>query len=232
MMERTRRSGFTIRTQISGSTVVTAPQMPYDSAANQTVYAFSFGRETNRKIYQGSTSGTLLRTVATTWDGGNIFPITSVTALENNQQSSVATTYDGYGNVTKVQEYDWGSGTPGPLVRTTVKNYVTDSSYINSNLLNLVLQEIVYAGDVTGTVTSHTDYAYDQNTITICPTGVPQHDYYGYSCSSNIRGNLTEITRYPDPVGLLNPIHRFFTYDIFGNLRTADVNCCQKKQIT
>ncbi len=48
---------------------ITPPQLPYDSAPNQTVLTFdSSGEETSRKIYQGSAaSGTLLRTVNTTW---------------------------------------------------------------------------------------------------------------------------------------------------------------------
>src|SRR6266850_3699862 len=47
------------------NTTITAPQLSYDSAQNQTVITFnSSGQETARKIYQGSAStGTLLRTV-------------------------------------------------------------------------------------------------------------------------------------------------------------------------
>jgi hypothetical protein len=62
------------------TTTVTAPLLPYDSIANQTVLTFdTSGHETTRKVYQGSSTGTLLRTVNTTWSAGS--PATRTTIL-------------------------------------------------------------------------------------------------------------------------------------------------------
>lgn len=103
-------------------TTVTYPQMPYDSAANQSTYLFESVAplETAQKIYQGSTtSGTLLRTINTIWSG-NGTPSSQTTILEDNStQSEIETTYDNYGNLDVMKEHDFGSGSPGSVLRTT-----------------------------------------------------------------------------------------------------------------
>ncbi|MGC1684931.1 MAG: hypothetical protein WA734_04875, partial [Candidatus Acidiferrales bacterium] len=101
------------------NTTITYPQMPYDSAANQSVYTFnSSAQETAHKVYQGSsTSGTLLRTVNTTW-ASNGSPATAITILEDNStQSEVETSFDSNGNLLSLKEHDWGSGAPGAVLR-------------------------------------------------------------------------------------------------------------------
>jgi len=116
-------------------TTVTAPQMPYDSAPNQSVFTFnSTGQETQELYYQGSaTSGTLLREIDKTW-ASNGTPATLATTLaDTNQKSEVDTTYADNGNLTQVNEYDWGAsssgavgtGTKGSLLRGTSLSYWT-----------------------------------------------------------------------------------------------------------
>jgi hypothetical protein len=116
-MSRTINDGTTSSTEqyartLNGSsgwfTTVTEPQMPYDTAANQSVYTFNTsGQETSHKTYQGSASGgTLLHTVNTTW-ALNGSPATRITILENNNtQSEVEMTYDSYGNLQTTKQHD------------------------------------------------------------------------------------------------------------------------------
>lgn len=212
------------------STTVTTPQLSYDSAANSTVYAFdSNGRETSRKIYQGSSSGTLLRTINTTWNTQNA-PASAVTILEDNStQSEVDTQYDSNRNVTSVTEYDWGSGAHGSKLRTTTYGYVTSSNYTSTsvNLLNLVSDITIQDGSGTNKSRKHINY--DGASLGSCPTGVSQHDDTNYGCSFAYRGNPTSVVSYLDPVTPANGITKASTYDFFGNLLTAQLNCCQTK---
>jgi RHS repeat-associated protein len=204
---------------------ITAPQMPYDSAANQSTYTFnSSGQETNESYYQGSSStGTLLRSINSTWST-NASPNTRVTILaDTNQQSKVATTYDNNGNLTEIQEYDLGSGAPGSLVRETDMTFSSPSGYGFAPTQKLVKNS-------SGTVIYREDLAYDESTPT-CVTGVTQHDDTNYGCSYTTRGNLTSVTTYTSPATPSGGITKSFTYDVFGNVLTAQVNCCQQKQL-
>lgn len=218
------------------TTTVTAPQLSYDSAANQTVYTFnSNGKETSRKIYQGSsTSGTLLRTVNTTW-ASNGTPATTVTILEDGStQSEVDTTYNTNGLLTSRTEYDWGSGGHGSELRQTTYTYLSDTNtnYSSRNILNLLYQTRIL--NAQGAVQYAKDIGYDGASLGNCPTGVAGHDDSNYGCSFQYRGNPTSVTTYSSPGS--NPpsggITKNFTFDIFGNELTAQMNCCQQKTWT
>ncbi|MCI0353907.1 MAG: hypothetical protein L0099_02545, partial [Acidobacteria bacterium] len=66
------------------NTTVTAPLLPYDAAANQSVFTFnSSGQLTAQKFYQGSSTvpANLRRTINTTW-AANATPATTTTILE------------------------------------------------------------------------------------------------------------------------------------------------------
>jgi RHS repeat-associated protein len=212
------------RTSISGAagtTTVTAPTLPYDSVGNQSVYTFnSSGKQTQEVDYQGSS--TALRTVNTTW-ATNGSPATQVTILPTTLQTEVDTTYDSYGDLTQMKEYDWGSGATGSLLRETDISYST----ISATFAFLVpSQKLVKDGS--GTVKYREDYAYDGSTPT-CVTGTVQHDDTNYGCSYNTRGNMTSLTMYTDPATPSGGVTKSFTYDVFGNLLTAQLNCCQLK---
>lgn len=211
------------------STTVTAPT----ATADQTVYTFDTNaHETSRKMYQGSSSsGALLRTINTTW-AVNSTPATKITILEdsNHTQNEVETTFDSFGNLQVLKEHDWGTGTPGGVLRTTTLTYVSSSAYINLNILNLLAKETV--ADSGGAIQSRTDITYDETgkINTSCPVSIPQHDDAGHGCSFTTRGLPTTVTTYPThPEIPSGGIAKHFTYDWFGNLRTADLNCCQEK---
>lgn len=211
-------------------TTVTAPPLPYDAAGNKSVFTFNpSGLLITQKSYQGTS--TLLRTINTTWTTGTpATPASTTVILENNQQAKTETTFDSYSNLTSLKEYDWGSGGPGPLVRETTLTYETGSAYADRNIRNRLKQRLVRDGS--GTVKSKTDIAYDQPTYsnTQCPAGAAQHDDAGYGCSFLTRGNPTTITSYEFPATGGGAQERHFYYDWFGNIRQADLDCCQQKQ--
>jgi RHS repeat-associated protein len=206
------------RTAVSGhagTTTVTAPQLPYDSAANQSVYTFnSSGQQTQAQLYQGSaSSGTLLRTGATTW-ATNGTPATQVTTLDTGQQSEVDTTYGTVHQLTQAKEYDLGASAPGSLVRET------DMTYANDVYGWRLTQKLIK--NPVGTVVYREDRAYDGATPT-CVTGVTQHDDSHFGCSYNTRGNLTSITTYTSPATPSGGVTTSFTYNTLGNLLTTSV---------
>src|SRR5438876_1160731 len=211
------------------TTTITAPQLPYDSVANQTVITFnSAGQETSRKIYQGSTTGTLLRTINTTW--GSVGPATRVTILDDGStQSEVDTSYDSYGNLLSQSEYDWGSGVRGSLVRTTTFTYLSTTPYTSKNIVNRLTSVVVK--DSAGTPKFRQDTTYDEaGYINMsCPTGAAAHDDAGHGCTYTVRGNPTTVTTYKDPATPANGVAKHSSYDWFGNLVQADLNCCQQK---
>jgi RHS repeat-associated protein len=122
-------------------------------------------------------------------------------------------------NPTEIREYDYGVGTPGPLLRKTDFTYLhnSNSTYLNAHLWDLVTQKSVYDGN--SNLFASTQYSYDTTTIT--PTsGVPQHDT-NYSSSNTVRGNPTIVSRW------LNTTNSWLTttnyYNDVGNLvQTTD----------
>jgi RHS repeat-associated protein len=213
----------------STTTTITAPQMPYDSAPNQSVYAFnSSGQETSAAFYQGAS--TLLRTVNTTWASNNT-PAAKTTILEDNStQSEIETSYDTYGNLLSLKEHDYGTGAPGSVLRTTTYTYLNSSAYTNLNIMNRVTEKSV--ADSTGTVQYVEDTAYDGTTISPCPTGVVQHDDTNYPCSFTTRGNPSSVTTYTNASAKTGGVTKNSYYDVFGNLVQAALNCCQTKSWT
>jgi len=119
------------------STTITDPQ------GNQTVLNFQGIYETERQVYQGSsTSGTLLDTVYTCYNGAAYpcnsasitLPITQLTKTNSwasGQTSQTVTSYNTYGLPTEVDEYGYGSGSPGGLVRKNLTSYASLGNNIN-----------------------------------------------------------------------------------------------------
>lgn len=218
----------------SGSTTtVSAPQLSYDSVGNDTVYGFDgSGHETSRKIYEGSAgAGTLLQTRNTTW-ASNGTPSTAVIILDDGKtQSETDTSYDSNGLIRSTSQFDFGSGGHGSLIKSTSYSYLADTNnnYAGLNLINLVSSVTIKGSD--GIAKSQMGFGYDENQIaqSLCPTSVAQHDDNSYGCGFNFRGNVTSVKSYKDPVTPANPVTKSFTYDVFGNTRSAQLNCCQQK---
>lgn len=176
---------------------------------------------------------------------------TTTTLVDTNQVSKTETDYndtftytgidgksytDNRGNPTQIREYDYGSGTPGPLTRYTNFSYLhnSNSNYLNAHIWDRVTQKSVY--DASNNLKSSTQYAYDTTAIT-STSGVPEHDYTNYPATYTIRGNITQVqkwssttsswlttTNYYNDVGNLiettDPLNNntFFSYaDNFGD---------------
>ena len=222
-----------VRNTTNLTTTVTTPQLADTPNANDTVYTFnSLGQETTRKIYKESPGVNVLRTVNTTW-AANGTPATSITILEDNStQNEVAATYDSNGLLDSLTEYDLGTGSPGGILRTTNYTYQTNANYTSQNLINLVTSKVIKDGS--GTVQYRQDVTYDGVPLSSCPTGAAQHDDTGHPCDAahNYRGNPTAVTTYLTPGTPANGIAKNFTFDWFGNLLTAQLNCCTSKTWT
>ncbi|MBV9269103.1 MAG: RHS repeat protein, partial [Acidobacteriaceae bacterium] len=168
-------------------TTVTDPQ------ANQTVMQFQGIYETQRKVYQGSTSGTLLKTIDTCYNGSAspcmgtavslpITQVSSTTTLPGTtpRLSKVVNDYNSYGLNTETDEYDWGQSAVGTLVRKTVTTYST-------SLGNIVDHPSTVQVYDHGNLISTTTYSYDGGSV-VGTSGTPQH-----VAVSGARGNLTSL---------------------------------------
>jgi YD repeat-containing protein len=166
------------------------------------------------------TVNTTYQTVAS--GGGAAQPSQTETLWANNQENETAYSYDSaitfhnpywvsntqwspymdgtttgsYGLLETKKEYDYNSGKPGSLLRTTSTAYeaLSNSNYLNNNLLDLPAS-VAVTGAGPGSTTT---YAYDQTTpvssgITTQHSTSPPAGTY--------RGNPTTVSRYLNTTG-------------------------------
>ena len=226
--------------QSAGVTTVTAPQLPYDTAANQTVITFDFkGRETNRKVYQGTATGNPVNTVNTSWAASNTPASHTIVLEDGSTQSQIETTYDSSvnggvasnGNLLVVKEHDWGSGSPGSVLRTTTMTYLADPAYVGLNIISTLKEKTV--ADSSGTIKFRVDINYDEPGFVNanCVTGALQHDDANYGCSYTTRGLPTSVITYTDATTPAGGVTKNFSYDSVGNIVAVKVNSVLQKQL-
>jgi YD repeat-containing protein len=168
------------------------------------------------QYYDWGNVTTPIRTVTKTWlDQFDM--ISQQTTLDNNQTSEVTYQYGFGGTITQKNEYNFGNGTPGALLRKTVTNLQTfpfnpvfpqsvyPPSLPQSTLLASPCQTIV--SDANSNPVAETDIQYDGGTAVCGTAGTPSvsavsnlpagtHDETNYGPSSSTpRGNSTKITR-------------------------------------
>jgi len=226
--------------QSAGVTTVTAPQLPYDTAANHSVLTFdALGRETSRQIYQGAVAGTPVETINTAW-ASNGTPASRTIILEDGStQSQVETQYDSNaasgtkstGNLLVVKEHDWGHGAPGAILRTTTLTYLPDAPYVALNIINKLKNKTIT--DASGAIKYQTDIKYDEAGFVndTCVTGASQHDDTNYGCSFTTRGLPTSVITYSDAATPSGGVTKNFSYDSVGNLVKIKVNSILQKQL-
>jgi RHS repeat-associated protein len=180
--------------------------------------------ETERQIYQ-SNFGAPLKSISTCYNGTTthcnstaiVQPITQRSVFVNwpstgNLESEVTTSYDKYGDMVGKEEYAYGAGAPGALVRYTDIVYGT---------LGLIVDKptLIAVEDGLENYKSQTSYIYDGVGVTTT-SGTPQH--VGVS---GARGNLTNAyytVKFNTGGYALN---KTYTYFDTGNINTAtDVN--------
>jgi RHS repeat-associated protein len=207
------------------TTTITAPT--YNSQNNQTVINFQGIYQTEQQVYQGSSSsGTLLKTTYTCYNGSAspcnstaiTLPITQRTHIiewpgTSGLQSKTVTSYNSYGLVTEKDEYAYGPGAPGSVVRKTLTTYASLTNGIVNRPASVTVE------DSTSSVHSQSTYTYDQGSVTTT-SGTPQH-----VSVTGSRGNATTISRL---VSGSTTLSEMFTYYDTGNVNVAtDVNGAQ-----
>jgi RHS repeat-associated protein len=142
--------------------------------------------------------------------------------------------YDSYGNVTNKREYGYQAGGVFQLQRRTQITYTTDPSYINAYLRSLPIEvDVLDAGSnlVAKSTNTYDNYAAYGGMENYGGLANPPGHLSSYNTSVTIRGNVTGTTQYTD-IGANTSITRLKKYDIFGNVVTAQVSCCNSKSFT
>jgi len=210
----------TLGTAPASTTTVTDPQ------GNQTVLNFQGIYETERQVYQGQTSGTLLRTTFNCYNGGtpncNTIAITLPIATRSTyvqwpgtggQESRSTATFNSFGLLTERADYAYHGGSPGSILRKTLITYASLGNGIENRAATVTVE------DGSGNIASKTSFTYDQGTVT-ATTGTPQH-----VSVSGSRGNTTKIVYSVQGSFTLS---RTFTYYDTGNVQSAvDINGAQ-----
>jgi RHS repeat-associated protein len=191
-------------------------------------------REYKTEYYDG---GTLKRVVENNWDTRISYSwasfdprVTSVTTtltdVSPNLVSKVEHVYDDYNNTTITREYDFGSGSPGSLLRRTETTYLTTNPNQNNtnyatdtsiHIRSLPVQVSVYDGG--GTERARTVFDYDNYSVYplegYSGLTMVQHDS-AYDANYQKRGNATSVTRHA-VIGSSTIVTRS-KFDIGGNL--------------
>jgi RHS repeat-associated protein len=201
------------------TTTVTDPQGNQASIRFQGIY------ETQRQVYQGLTSGTLLATSNTCYNGSTspctstavVLPITQIAQVSivpgtNNLQSKRVALYNAYGLTTEFDEYDFGSGAPPS---TPLRKTLTSYASLGNGIVSMPASVTVKDGS--NNVKAQTTLTYDQSTP-VAPSGTtPQH-----VAVSGSRGNVTTIARLTQGSSTLN---QTLTYYDTGMVQTfTDAN--------
>jgi RHS repeat-associated protein len=198
------------------TTTVTDPQ------SNKTTLNFQGIYETEREVYEGS--ATLLKTTFTCYNGDS--PNCNSTAFNlpiiwrthyvqwpGGLESETNTTYNSSGLVTETDEYAYGSGSPGSIVRKTLTTYASLGNGIVSMPSSITVE------DGSGNIGAEVSYAYDSGSV-IATSGTPQH-----VSITGSRGNATTINSFYETGRALV---RNYTYYDTGNVSVAtDVNSAQ-----
>jgi RHS repeat-associated protein len=187
----------------------------YGSSANllaTTTACYSFVTLTNAQCSYSVTTAApatnVHKTAATT-----TLPIPS-----GNVSTTAQFTWDTYGNLTKLQEWNFGSSTSGNADRTTNIAYLGGTSYIASNILNRPTTTTVT--DSGGNFVAQTVNCYDYaggcgGSSFASATGKTQHDDTNYGTSNTVRGDLTQVKRYFTASSYLTTS---MTYDMTGQV--------------
>ena len=184
-------------------TPLPAPTDPFDQSRLQ---AGQIPVEHAVQYYSGNTaSGTPLRAISKTWSDAYTL-LSEQTTLEDGQTSSLVTysyTYaSGFSQLHEKDEYDYGHGAPGPILRKTITNYASITSPEDGLAMPLTPQltspstiqladrpSSVIVEDGSGNHLAETDYFYDQPSVSGGST--VQYDTSYPTGANSGRGNLT-----------------------------------------
>lgn len=195
-----------------------------DPESNETAMNFQTIYPTERQTYQGTS--TLLKTDYICYNGTSdpcnstaiALPITQKTVYRqwpNGSESEVNTLYDketsgsttySYGLVTLEDDYDYGSGGPGGLLRTTQISYASLGNGIVNRPASILVE------DGSGNTKSETTYTYDGTSLV--SSGISTQ----HVSVSGSRGNPTTVSEY---VNSSSTISQTYTYFDTGMVQVA-----------
>ncbi len=217
------------RTQVSGNhwqITITDPTTP---TANQTVIDFQKDSSTNptqnfyetqRQVYQGSVApANLLKTINICYNGNLsncattavAAPITQRNVTDilpgtSNLRCQHIYKYNSSGSLIEQDDYDYGSGANGPLLKKTAITFASLGSITK-------FRQTVTVTNGSGSTVSQTNYNYDETSV-VATSGTPQH-----TTVTGSRGNLTSVNYYP------TSLTKRMTYFDTGNVQSVtDVN--------
>jgi YD repeat-containing protein len=134
--------------------------------------------------------------------------------------------YDGYGNITMIEENNYYTGyLPSNPDRTTCISYLNSTNYVNALILNRPSTVTVvdnWSSTPCNTppaahIIAQTIYSYDGSALASA-TGKANHDDTAFSTSNTVRGNLTQVKRLVSGSTFLTTS---MTYDMTGQIKTS-----------
>ena len=185
-----------------------------------TCNAWNEGLEATTTVGTPSTAMLTLANVYVTQTGCMSNPqLSSTTKTLNGLQSKTTFTFDNYGNLTDQQDFDWGSGGAGGLIREQKMTYVQSAAYVATtvNLVHLPLSATTLNG--AGTQVAQTTWVYDANSAVDAP-GIIYHDS-NYGTGFNTRGNVSEVNEWVSGSAFVVDNYLF---DIGGNVTSHTYN--------
>jgi RHS repeat-associated protein len=211
--------------------------------------AWRTGREYRTEVYEGAArGGVLLRRIDQNFEQGGPIPWWTgspeaspamnprindvVTRLPSSagadRVSRVFQSFDRFNDPIQTDEFDYGAGGPGPLLRRTVRTYLESQlgfDYADDfaiHLRGLPKSEAVFDPADLGNPKARTTYEYDDyssapNHAPLVPRGsVTQHDAT-HDVNHRPRGNVTGTHRWLDEQPPVT-ISSFAQFDVLGNL--------------
>ena len=220
---------------------VTKPIVPPAPSADQTIYTFTLngGDWPTQVQYNDHASGQLATTTqcfsfVTVTSGSCSYNVTPVTVPAPTNIHLLATTttlpiptgnvsattqysWDGYGNPTQIQEWNFGNPPTNAADRTTSMTYLTSAAYLppNANIVNRPTN--VTVTNSAGATVAQTLYSYDGGSLSSV-TGMPGHDDANYGTGNTVRGNVTLVQQLVSGSTYLNSS---ITYDMTGQALTS-----------
>jgi YD repeat-containing protein len=183
---------------------------------------------TKEQVFNGAASGgnvLVTKTTGYTITGAILPTSTKVTWQASNQTAETDASWDvipmsgfysgpdnpandvSWGNPLSKLEYDYGTGSPGALIKNTQYSYLHlqsgGSSYQTANIADRVTQESIYNSATVGSssLIAQTNTFYDgfsqsaQNGL-LSTSGTSNHDYTNFGSSTTLRGLPTSVSRY------------------------------------
>jgi RHS repeat-associated protein len=132
-----------------------------------------------------------------------VYPSGKVKKIHKDPDTGLGAGLPIFGNVKKELDYDWGQGTPGPLLRETDTTYKweTNADYLSARLLDLPASVVIKNGS--GCALSETDYTYDEPSYLTGTTVSTQH--VAAPNPAPVRGNLSTVKKWLAPTSSCNP---------------------------